>query len=130
MDCGSHLPDCYADRARRFKLMAKHFLVFCLSALAIGAALLASGQDRQADKTSAAIAPAAAAATAGGRAPVRNEVAERTEGEKRFKANCGRCHMAPQKFPPRMMATIVRHMRVRATLTDEDARLILHYMTQ
>jgi mono/diheme cytochrome c family protein len=54
----------------------------------------------------------------------------RIEGERRFQANCGRCHMAPQKFPPRMMATIVRHMRVRATLTDEDMRSILYYMTQ
>jgi cytochrome c5 len=54
----------------------------------------------------------------------------RLEGEKRFRANCGRCHAAPQKFPPRMMATIVRHMRVRATITDEDTRLVLFYMTQ
>jgi cytochrome c5 len=56
--------------------------------------------------------------------------AMRLEGEKRFRANCGRCHAAPQKFPPRMMATIVRHMRVRATITDEDTRLVLFYMTQ
>jgi cytochrome c5 len=52
------------------------------------------------------------------------------EGEKRFRVNCGRCHASPQKFPPRMMATIVRHMRVRATITDEDMRLVLFYMTQ
>ena len=56
--------------------------------------------------------------------------AMRAEGEQRFHANCGRCHAAPQKFPPRMMATIVRHMRVRATITDEDMHLILLYMTQ
>ncbi len=56
--------------------------------------------------------------------------AMRLEGEKRFRANCGRCHAAPQKFPPRMMATIVRHMRVRATITDEDMRLVLYYMTR
>lgn len=54
----------------------------------------------------------------------------RIEGEKRFYANCGRCHAAPQKFPPRMMGTVLRHMRVRATITDEDQRLILLYMTQ
>jgi mono/diheme cytochrome c family protein len=52
------------------------------------------------------------------------------EGEKRFATNCGRCHQSPHHFPPRMMATIVRHMRVRATITDEDMRLILRYMTQ
>jgi cytochrome c5 len=54
----------------------------------------------------------------------------RVEGEKRFRANCSRCHAAPHKFPPRMMATIVRHMRVRATITDADMRYILAYMTQ
>ena len=54
----------------------------------------------------------------------------RIQGEQRFHANCGRCHAAPQKFPPRMMATVLRHMRVRATVTAEDQRLILFYMTQ
>jgi cytochrome c5 len=56
--------------------------------------------------------------------------AMRLEGEKRFHANCGRCHAAPQKWSSRMMATIVRHMRVRATITDEDMRLVLYYLTQ
>jgi cytochrome c5 len=56
--------------------------------------------------------------------------AMRLEGEKRFHANCGRCHAAPQKWSPRMMATIVRHMRVRATITDEDLRLVLYYLTR
>jgi hypothetical protein len=28
------------------------------------------------------------------------------------------------------MATIVRHMRVRAVITDQDMRLILRYMTE
>jgi len=54
----------------------------------------------------------------------------RVEGEKRFRTNCGRCHMPPHKFPPRMMATIIRHMRVRTLITDEDMRYILAYMTE
>jgi hypothetical protein len=29
-----------------------------------------------------------------------------------------------------MMATVVRHMRVRATITDDDMRYILRYITQ
>lgn len=70
-------------------------------------------------------APAASAATQSDQS---NDA--RLEGEKRFRANCGRCHTAPPKFPPRMMGTIVRHMRVRATLTDQDMRLVLRYMTQ
>lgn len=54
----------------------------------------------------------------------------RALGEQRFRTNCGRCHAAPQKFPPRAMSTVLRHMRVRATITDEDMRLVLFYMTQ
>ena len=56
--------------------------------------------------------------------------AMRVQGEQRYRANCGRCHAPPRKFPPRMMATVLRHMRVRATITDEDMRLVLFYMTQ
>lgn len=62
--------------------------------------------------------------------PVKDNGAFLVEGEKRFATNCGRCHQSPHHFPPRMMATVVRHMRVRATITDEDMRLILRYLTQ
>ena len=51
------------------------------------------------------------------------------EGEKRYRTNCGRCHHAPHKFPPRAMAMTVRHMRVRALLTEEDMKYILYYTT-
>jgi mono/diheme cytochrome c family protein len=59
-----------------------------------------------------------------------DEDSMRLEGEQRFRSNCGRCHAAPQKFPPRMMATVVRHMRVRATITDQEMQSILRYLTQ
>jgi hypothetical protein len=55
---------------------------------------------------------------------------ELLEGEQRFRTNCGRCHMPPHKFGPRVMSTAVHHMRVRAMLTDEDMRLILKFLTQ
>lgn len=87
----------------------------------LGFAGLAAGQ--QADPPAPRSAPLA-------KVTVQDSDAQRLEGEKRFRANCGRCHQTPHKFPPRMMATIVRHMRVRATITDEDMRLILLYMTQ
>jgi hypothetical protein len=60
----------------------------------------------------------------------RDADAMRVQGEQRYRANCGRCHAAPRKFPPRMMATVLRHMRVRATITDDDMRLVLFYMSQ
>jgi mono/diheme cytochrome c family protein len=51
------------------------------------------------------------------------------EGEKRYRANCGRCHQPPHKFPPRAMAMAVRHMRVRAMLTEEDVKYVLYFVT-
>lgn len=78
-----------------------------------------SSAKRDASKESAAVAVVHA-----------DDAAMRVQGEQRFRANCGRCHAAPQKFPPRMMKTVLRHMRVRATITDEDMRMILAYMTQ
>lgn len=78
--------------------------------------------------------PATPAAAAPVGQSVDNQAAQKEnmhlEGERRFRSNCARCHSAPPKFPPRMMATIVRHMRVRATITDQDMRLILRYMTE
>lgn len=73
---------------------------------------------------------AKAPAVSEARTAVQSEENMRVEGEQRFRTNCGRCHQAPHKFPPRMIATIERHMRVRALVTEEDMRLILHYLTQ
>lgn len=64
------------------------------------------------------------------RQSTKSEQSERAEGEQRFRENCGRCHQPPHKFPPRVMAAAIRHMRVRAMLTEEDMRLILKYMTR
>ena len=47
-----------------------------------------------------------------------------------YKSNCTRCHLAPRRFPERKMATIMRHMRVRANLTEEEAKGILRFLTQ
>jgi len=102
---------------------------FSIAALLLAAALLlgmtaaASNNSNNKDvpKDSAGSATASTAA---------QDENMRLEGEKRFRSNCGRCHTAPPKFPPRMMATIVRHMRVRAAITDQDMRLIMRYMTE
>ncbi|HXW56014.1 MAG TPA: cytochrome c [Candidatus Cybelea sp.] len=101
--------------------------------LALLAATLAVSFAAQAQEHSAANstpAPSTVAAETKTHAPIRPEFSPRIEGERRFHQNCGRCHLAPQKYPPRMMATILRHMRVRATITDEDAKIILQYMTE
>jgi mono/diheme cytochrome c family protein len=119
-------------------LISKRALMLCSSALLAAAATYTAAQEKSAppptesavlsSRNSAETSAHAAPAKSSG--PYKLEVSDRLEGEKRFRANCGRCHAAPHKFPPRMMATIVRHMRVRATITDEDMRVILAYMTQ
>jgi cytochrome c5 len=102
----------------------KNCCVALLCALALASSLFA--------RSSAAGSSSKSKEASAGVPVVHNTDADsmRIEGERRFHANCGRCHAAPQKFPPRMMGTILRHMRVRATITDEDRRLILFYMTQ
>jgi mono/diheme cytochrome c family protein len=108
-----------------------------LAALALGALSLCSNlASAQEAKNVAANAPDAPPATVGhaNAAPSpgasQEEARWRLEGEKRFATNCGRCHQAPHKYPPRVMATAIRHMRVRATITDDDMRYILRYITQ
>ena len=107
----------------RFVLAA--FLV--AGAMSLGMAANASGgKDAPKDTAVSSAAPAGQS--------VDNQAAQKEnmhlEGERRFRSNCARCHAAPPKFPPRMMATILRHMRVRAAITDQDMRLILRYMTE
>jgi len=49
-------------------------------------------------------------------------------GEEKFQQNCSRCHSAPQELSPRISGTVVMHMRVRASLSEADAKAILHYL--
>jgi mono/diheme cytochrome c family protein len=57
------------------------------------------------------------------KAPQQNE----EEGERIFQQNCSRCHNAPEGFSPRITGTIVRHMRVRASLSKHDEEELLHF---
>lgn len=132
------------------RLMRRHFTLACVCAMTVGAAVWVGAQERKvpgdSSSTSASSSTSTTPATSSSPSPTgvvsashpasygvsvaRNDAAARAEGEKRFRANCERCHAAPEKFPPRMMTTIVRHMRVRAYITQEDAQLILNYMSQ
>ena len=50
------------------------------------------------------------------------------DGQRVFRQNCARCHDAPQSFPPQITGTILRHMRVRASLSAEDEKALLQFM--
>jgi mono/diheme cytochrome c family protein len=106
------------------KLRFAIYAAFLIAAMFLGLSATAKTSGNKDSKDT----PAATSAPATNQSDQNGDL--RLEGEKRFRANCGRCHTAPPKFPPRMMGTIIRHMRVRATLTDQDMRLILRYMTQ
>lgn len=54
--------------------------------------------------------------------------AQIARGQIVFEQNCSRCHNAPQAFPPQISATIIRHMRVRASLSAADERALLRFM--
>jgi cytochrome c5 len=101
-----------------------------LAVILILAAIVAAESDKNSSASKNIASSVAAPSVAVSSTAAENAAAVRVEGEKRFRTNCGRCHMPPHKFPPKMMATIVRHMRVRALITDEDMRYILAYMTQ
>jgi cytochrome c5 len=66
--------------------------------------------------------PSTAAATAKTQPPAMSE------GEKRFRINCGRCHNPPEDISPREARAVVRHMRVRAMLSAEDEKYILEFL--
>ena len=67
--------------------------------------------------------------TATNQSPKKNgTAAPASDGEKKFKQNCSRCHEAPQALSPHISGTILRHMRVRASLSQQDERDILKFL--
>ena len=123
--------------------MGRRYILVCLLGVIAGLTISAIAQEHaNSTRSPSAAAPTQAQGTSSTSAATHTsslakavpdaaeERALRMEGEKRFRTNCGRCHQAPHKFPPRVMAAAIRHMRVRAMITDEDMRLILRYMTQ
>jgi cytochrome c5 len=52
---------------------------------------------------------------------------QQDEGERIFKQNCSRCHTAPEGFSSSISGTIVRHMRVRASLSRHDEQELLRF---
>jgi cytochrome c5 len=75
-------------------------------------------------QTSPASKPANASGT-----PAKVESAKSQDvGQRKFEANCGRCHSAPEQLSPSFTGTVVRHMRVRANLSAQDEKDILKFL--
>jgi mono/diheme cytochrome c family protein len=57
-----------------------------------------------------------------------NQTKQPDVGERKFQANCGRCHTFPEQLSPSLTGTVVRHMRVRASLSAQDEKDILRFL--
>lgn len=97
------------------------FLIFAAGVAAIVMPVHYAAQNKSQD------ASPPAAAGKGSRAP-QLAVQVPTDGERVFQRNCARCHDAPEGFAPRISGTIVRHMRVRANLSERDERALLRFL--
>ena len=62
--------------------------------------------------------------------PAAKPVQDEVDPAQAYKANCLRCHAEPRKFSEREMVTVMRHMRVRANLTEAEEKAILRYLTK
>lgn len=60
--------------------------------------------------------------------PAKQDAVHHDEGERVFQQNCSRCHAAPEGFSPRISGTVVRHMRVRASLSKHDEQELLRFL--
>jgi cytochrome c5 len=62
------------------------------------------------------------------RTPNKKDASHPEEGERVFQQQCSRCHAAPESFSPRISGTVVRHMRVRASLSQSDEQKLLRFL--
>jgi cytochrome c5 len=66
-------------------------------------------------------------ASAKQKATAKNSV-HQDEGQRIFEQNCSRCHTAPDGFSSRISGTVLRHMRVRASLSQHDEQELLRFL--
>lgn len=105
-------------------MRAKHWLPGLMMAAAMGAAMMSTPTGHTQP-----------APPAGSRAQVKQYQSPKRapaedEGERVFAQNCARCHRSPEGFSSRISGTIVRHMRVRANLSEHDEQVLLKYFNQ
>jgi len=92
-----------------------------LPCIVVVASISAWGQQNDKPAAHSAKKPAAATHGAAQTAPVSDT------GDRIFQQHCSRCHNAPEGFSPRISGTIVRHMRVRASLSQHEEEELLRF---
>ncbi len=104
-------------------MSSKLFLPILLTILA--AAASSAGAPAQTSQANTANKPAAQIASHNQAQGSARQAAD--GGQRIFNENCSRCHAAPEGFSPRIASTIVRHMRVRASLSKHDAEELMRF---
>jgi len=110
-------------------------------ALTFGFVVIAMAQSQssngQAGSSSTSASAAVPAASANGatdstvnRAATKPGAKKGLTPDQMYKANCTRCHTELPTMDARRTATIVKHMRVRANLTEEESRVIFEYLNK
>jgi cytochrome c5 len=111
-------------KGQRMERYIVHILRFVASSIFLGAMFTVALQTRSLAASSAA----APAASTSDKQDKNARPQPPGDGERAFRQNCSRCHQAPESFPPQISGTIVRHMRVRASLSSADERAILKFL--
>jgi len=108
----------------RSKLL--HHIALALALVVLAPALTPLGHTQAAAQEQPAAEqhpPSKSAATAQNPTPHESE----GEGERIFAQNCSRCHNAPDGFSSRISGTVLRHMRVRASLSKHDEEELMRF---
>ncbi len=86
------------------------------------------GHSQVAQQDQSPAASRAATPTKKGQTSATHNSQPQSEGDRIFQQNCSRCHWAPDGFSSRISGTIVRHMRVRASLSQHDEEELLRFL--
>lgn len=95
---------------------------FVLGALLMTVAAVLQAQERPAQPAPRQTSPKVATSVN------TNQSHDDDDGDIIFAQNCSRCHSAPESFSPRITGTVVRHMRVRAQLSQANAEAVLRFL--
>jgi cytochrome c5 len=102
-------------------------LKYPLSVMIVLASFMSSKAAPQSDAAPQSKAQSASNA-AKKQAPEAKGAVHTDEGQRVFDQNCSRCHTAPDGFSSRISGTVVRHMRVRASLSQHDEQELLRFL--
>lgn len=101
---------------------------YLLSGFVILAAACGLSRAAQKPKTQPTSATQTAPHSSGKQTTASQSSVHSDDGQRVFEQNCSRCHTAPDGFSPRITGTVLRHMRVRASLSQHDEQELLRFM--